>query len=85
MMMRGVELDDPHRIKTHKQLVDRVKEVGFLPLFSNFLPQPESIAVPLIANALFIIKSRLFIFFRLFLFRYLIISYIFLMLRFLYD
>lgn len=33
--MRGVELDDPHRIKTHKQLVDRVKEVGFLPLFSN--------------------------------------------------
>lgn len=34
-IMRGLAWDDPYRIRTWKELVNWVNEVGFLPLFSN--------------------------------------------------
>ena len=34
-VMRGLDWKDPHRIKTWQELIDRIKEVGFLPLFAN--------------------------------------------------
>ena len=34
-IMRGLSLRDPKRVKTYKELVERIKEAGFLPLFSN--------------------------------------------------
>lgn len=33
--IKGLEWNDPYRIRTHKELTNRVCEVGFLPLFSN--------------------------------------------------
>lgn len=34
-IMRGLEWDDPGRIRTWRELIDFVNEVGFLPLFAN--------------------------------------------------
>lgn len=34
-IMRGMDWNDPYRIRTWKELVDWIKEVGFLPLFAN--------------------------------------------------
>ena len=34
-IMRGMAWDDPYRIRTWQELVNWVKEVGFLPLFAN--------------------------------------------------
>ena len=34
-IMQGVEWDDPLRIRTWKELISWVNEVGFLPLFKN--------------------------------------------------
>ena len=34
-IMRGPAWNDPKRIKTWKELIEKVKEVGFLPLFAN--------------------------------------------------
>ena len=34
-IMRGPAWNDPKRIKTWKELIENVKEVGFLPLFAN--------------------------------------------------
>ena len=33
--MRGLEWDNPYRIRTWKELIHWVNEVGFLPLFAN--------------------------------------------------
>ena len=37
-IMRGMDFDDPRRIKTSKELIDYINMVGFLPLFANGLP-----------------------------------------------
>lgn len=34
-IMQGTTLRDPKRVKTKEELVDRVRELGFLPLFAN--------------------------------------------------
>lgn len=34
-IMRGMDWYDPRRIRTWKELVNRIKEVGFLPFFAN--------------------------------------------------
>ena len=34
-IMRGLEWDDPYRIRSWKELVNWINEVGFLPLFAN--------------------------------------------------
>ncbi len=34
-IMRGMEWDNPYRIRTWKELVNWINEVGFLPLFAN--------------------------------------------------
>lgn len=34
-IMRGLDWNDPYRIRTWKELVKWIKEVGFLPLFAN--------------------------------------------------
>ena len=34
-IMRGLAWDDPYRVRTWRELVDWVNEVGFLPLFAN--------------------------------------------------
>ncbi len=34
-VMRGLKWNDPDRIKTWKELISYVNEVGFLPLFAN--------------------------------------------------
>lgn len=34
-IMRGIDWNDPYRIRTWKELVKWIKEVGFLPLFAN--------------------------------------------------
>lgn len=34
-IMRGMDWNDPYRIRTWKELVNWIKEVGFLPLFAN--------------------------------------------------
>ena len=34
-VMRGMRWDDPYRIRTAQELVNWIKEVGFLPLFAN--------------------------------------------------
>ena len=36
--MQGLEWDDPLRIRTWKELIRWVNEVGFLPLFKNGIP-----------------------------------------------
>lgn len=37
-IMRGVRENDPYHIKTVQELVEYVKEIGFLPLFRNDIP-----------------------------------------------
>lgn len=34
-IMRGMSWDDPCRIRTWKELVNWIKEIGFLPFFAN--------------------------------------------------
>ena len=34
-IMRGMAWDDPRRLRTWREVIDRVNEVGFLPLFKN--------------------------------------------------
>lgn len=34
-IMRGMDWDDPLRIRSWRELIDWVNEVGFLPLFRN--------------------------------------------------
>lgn len=34
-IMRGMEWNDPYRIRTCRELINWIKEVGFLPLFAN--------------------------------------------------
>lgn len=34
-IMEGINLDDPRRIKTSKELTEYIKKIGFLPLFKN--------------------------------------------------
>ncbi|MCR4741109.1 MAG: hypothetical protein K5886_12730 [Lachnospiraceae bacterium] len=34
-IMRGLDWDNPYRIRTHKELVNWINEIGFLPLFGN--------------------------------------------------
>jgi hypothetical protein len=36
--MKGLEWDDPFRIRSWQELVNWVNEVGFLPLFANTVP-----------------------------------------------
>lgn len=33
--MRGLDWDDPSRIQSWEELIDRIDEIGFLPLFKN--------------------------------------------------
>ncbi len=35
MIMRGLDWDNPYRIRTWKELINWINEVGFLPLFAN--------------------------------------------------
>lgn len=35
-IMRGLDWDNPYRIKTWQQLVNWINEMGFLPLFGNY-------------------------------------------------
>jgi len=37
-IMQGAAWDDPRRLKSWRELIDRVNEVGFLPLFKNNIP-----------------------------------------------
>jgi hypothetical protein len=37
-MMHGMDWDDPFRIRTWRELIDWINEVGFLPLFQNEIP-----------------------------------------------
>lgn len=37
-IMRGVDWDDPLRIRTPEELINYIDQVGFLPLFANELP-----------------------------------------------
>lgn len=37
-IMRGLSWNDPFRIRTYKELINWVNEIGFLPLFSNSIP-----------------------------------------------
>ena len=37
-IMKGMEWDDPYRIRSWRELVNWVNEVGFLPLFANEVP-----------------------------------------------
>jgi hypothetical protein len=34
-IMRGLEWDNPYRIRTWQELVNWINEIGFLPLFGN--------------------------------------------------
>jgi hypothetical protein len=34
-IMRGIEWDNPYRIRTWQELVNWINEIGFLPLFGN--------------------------------------------------
>ena len=34
-IMRGLDWDDPYRIRTWQELVNWINEIGFLPLFAN--------------------------------------------------
>ena len=34
-IMRGLDWDDPYRIRTWRELIHRIGEIGFLPLFKN--------------------------------------------------
>ena len=34
-IMKGMSWDDPYRIRTWRELVNWVNEIGFLPLFAN--------------------------------------------------
>ena len=37
-IMRGMRWDDPYRIRSWKELVNWIQEIGFLPLFANDIP-----------------------------------------------
>lgn len=37
-IMRGMAWDDPRRLRTWREVIGRINEVGFLPLFKNELP-----------------------------------------------
>ena len=37
-IMKGMDWDDPYRIRTWQELVNWVNEVGFLPLFAGGIP-----------------------------------------------
>jgi hypothetical protein len=37
-IMHGMDWDDPFRIRTWRELIDWINEVGFLPLFQNEIP-----------------------------------------------
>ena len=37
-IMRGLDWDDPLRIRTPEELINYIDQVGFLPLFANELP-----------------------------------------------
>ena len=37
-VMRGLDWDDPLRIRTYRELINWINEVGFLPLFANEVP-----------------------------------------------
>lgn len=37
-IMRGLDWDDPLRIRTPEELIRYIDQVGFLPLFSNEIP-----------------------------------------------
>lgn len=34
-IMRGLEWDNPYRIRTYGELINWINEIGFLPLFKN--------------------------------------------------
>ena len=36
--MRGLDWDDPFRIRTWRELINYINQVGFLPLFANEVP-----------------------------------------------
>ncbi len=36
--MRGLEWDNPYRIRTWRELISYINEVGILPLFANDVP-----------------------------------------------
>lgn len=37
-IMRGMRWDDPYRIRSWKELVNWIQEIGFLPFFANDIP-----------------------------------------------
>lgn len=37
-IMRGLDWDDPSRIRSWEELIGWINEVGFLPLFKNEIP-----------------------------------------------
>ncbi|MDO4977995.1 MAG: hypothetical protein Q4E53_12110 [Eubacteriales bacterium] len=37
-IMKGLEWDDPYRIRTWEELINYINQVGFLPLFANEVP-----------------------------------------------
>ena len=37
-IMRGMAWDDPQRLRTWRQVIERINEIGFLPLFQNEVP-----------------------------------------------
>jgi len=37
-IMRGMAWDDPRRLRTWRQVIERINEIGFLPLFQNEVP-----------------------------------------------
>ena len=36
--MKGLEWDNPYRIRSWRELINWINEVGFLPLFANEVP-----------------------------------------------
>ena len=37
-IMKGLEWDNPYRIRTPEELINYINQVGFLPLFANEVP-----------------------------------------------
>ena len=37
-IMKGLDWDDPYRIRSWRELINWINEVGFLPLFANEVP-----------------------------------------------
>ena len=37
-IMKGLEWDNPYRIRSWRELITRINELGFLPLFANEVP-----------------------------------------------